>query len=112
MSQILIEEIKEGLIFHLKGQFIGGDETETLRSKLKEVCDNENNIVIIDLEKVTYLNSTALGVFITANNNFLRNNGKIILCNISKPIENIIIMTKLNLVFTITENTNSAINLI
>lgn len=112
MSQILIEEIKNGSIIHLKGQFIGGDETESLRSKLNELCDSENNKVVIDLEKVTYLNSTALGVFITANNNYLRKNGIIILCNISKPIENIITMTKLNLVFTITENTNSAINLI
>ncbi|MCX6146562.1 MAG: STAS domain-containing protein [Candidatus Kapabacteria bacterium] len=112
MSQILIEDITEGSIFHLKGQFIGGDETESLRSKLNEYCNNDKNKVVINLEKVTYLNSTALGVFITANNNFIRNNGKIILCNISKPIENIIVMTKLNLVFTITENTNSAINLI
>jgi anti-sigma B factor antagonist len=112
MSQIRIEELTGGVILHLKGQFIGGEETDKLRETMKEVSEQLKNCLIIDLEKVTYLNSTALGVFIAAHSNFVKRNGKIILCNVSKTIENIFVITKLNLVFQITETLDDAIKLI
>ncbi|MGA2297211.1 MAG: STAS domain-containing protein [FCB group bacterium] len=112
MSQIRIEEQIGGVILHLKGQFIGGEETDKLRDTLKEVSQQQKNCLIIDLEKVTYLNSTALGVFIAAHANFVKRNGKIILCNVSKTIENIFVITKLTLVFQITNTLEDAIKLI
>ncbi len=104
MSQVRFEEQIGGAILHLKGQFIGGAETDELKTYLKDISDNNQNNLIIDLENVTYLNSTALGVLISAHANFVKRNGKIILCNVSKSIENIFVITKLTLVFTITDS--------
>lgn len=109
MSQIRIEEQIGGTILHLRGQFIGGDETDSLRDTLKEVSEKQQNTLIINLDKVTYLNSTALGVLISAHANFVKRDGKIILCNISKSIENIFIITKLTLVFTVSSTLEEAI---
>ncbi len=112
MSQIRIEEQIGGAILHLKGQFIGGDETDQLKEHLKSFAENQHNSLIIDLESVTYLNSTALGVLISAHANFIKRNGKIILCNVSKSLENIFVITKLTLVFTIAETLDEAIKLL
>jgi anti-sigma B factor antagonist len=108
MSQVRLEEQIGGVILHLKGQFIGGAETDELKSYLKDISDNNQNNLIINLENVTYLNSTALGVLISAHANFIKRNGKIILCNVSKSIENIFVITKLTLVFTISDTLEDA----
>lgn len=112
MSQIRIEEQIGGAILHLKGQFIGGDETDQLKEHLKNFAEKQQNSLIIDLESVTYLNSTALGVLISAHANFIKRNGKIILCNVSKSLENIFVITKLTLVFTIADTLDEAIKLL
>lgn len=112
MPQLKVEEQIGGTIIHLKGQFIGGAETDNLRKALKDIAAEKKNTLIINLDKVSYLNSTALGVLISAHANFAKRNGKIILCNISKTIENIFVITKLTLVFEITETLKEAIKLI
>jgi anti-sigma B factor antagonist len=112
MSQVKVENQIGGAVVRLRGQFIGGDETDELRETLKKFSDLQHNSLIIDLENVTYLNSTALGVLISAHANFVKRNGKIILCNVSKSLENIFVITKLTLVFAISENLESALKLI
>lgn len=109
MSQIKLQEQIGGTILHMKGQFVGGVETDQLRDALKSVSDSQKNKLIIDLKETTYLNSTALGVLISAHASFVKRDGKIILCNISKSIENIFVITKLTMVFAITEDLDSAI---
>ncbi|MES2765677.1 MAG: STAS domain-containing protein [Bacteroidota bacterium] len=108
-EQYKVEERGNVTILHLKGQFIGGNETDDLRAKLTEISQKEKNQLVLDLDKVTYLNSTALGVLISAHANFTKRGGKIVLANVGKSIENIFIITKLTLVFTIFSTLNEAI---
>lgn len=108
MSQIKIEEQIGGAIIRMNGQFIGGDETDRLRQTLKDLAKKENAAVILDMEKTSYLNSTALGVLISAHASFVKNNGKIVLCNVGKSIENIFVITKLTLVFPIYDTMEEA----
>jgi anti-sigma B factor antagonist len=112
MSQVKIEEQIGGSILQLKGQFIGGEETDKLREALTQAAQQNKNKLIVNLEKVTYLNSTALGVLISAHANFVKRGGKIILCNVSKSIENIFVITKLTLVFPICATLDEAIKAI
>lgn len=109
MSQIKMEEQIGGVLLHLKGQFIGGEETDQLRNTLQDIASQQKNKLIVNLEKATYLNSTALGVLISAHANFAKREGKIILCNLDKSLENIFVITKLIQVFTITETLDEAI---
>jgi len=111
MSLIKVEEQIGGTIVHLKGQFIGGDETEELKKLVAKLSEEKKNKVIISLEKVTYLNSTALGILISAHASFAKRDGKILLCCLSKSIENIFMITKLTLVFEITETLEEAVRL-
>ncbi len=111
MSQIKVEEQIGGIILHLKGQFIGGDETDELRSVLKSITEKSKTKLIINMEKVTYLNSTALGILISTHANFAKKEGKVVICNLAKSIENIFVITKLTLVFDIATDLDSAIKI-
>ena len=112
MSQVIIEEQIGGVILHLYGQFLGGDETDFLKDQLLLVSEQKKSCLIVNLENVTYLNSTALGVLITAHANFAKRDARVILCNVGSTIQNIFVITKLTLVFTITESLEEAIKLL
>lgn len=96
-------------VLTLNGQFIGGEETDKLRDTLTSIAQQEHNRLIIDLTHASYLNSTALGVLISSHANFTKRGGRIALCNISKSIENIFVITKLTLVFEIHPTVEEAI---
>lgn len=109
MSKIKIEEQIGGVVVHLKGEFIGGDETDELRKTLQTIADGSKNKIIIDMGKVTYLNSTALGILISAHTTVIKKGGKIVLCNLDKSIENLFVITKLTFVFPIYATLEEAI---
>lgn len=101
MASIKTTEIPENGIIVLtpKGNFVGGDETDELRETIKKVSEADNKKLIIDLGDVLYLNSTALGVLISAHANYSKREGKVKLCQLSKNLENLFVITKLALIF-------------
>src|SRR3954468_17632350 len=88
-------------VVEMRGEFVGGNETDDLRDTLAQESNNGTERLLIDLAGATYLNSTALGALIAAHTNFTKRNAKVALCNVSKNIENIFVITKLALVFSI-----------
>jgi anti-sigma B factor antagonist len=82
-----------------RGSLIGGDETVELRQAVAGFAEREYKKLLIDLSNVTYLNSTAIGVLVSAQTTFIRLNGKVKICGINKNIQNIFVITKLTLVF-------------
>lgn len=109
MQQIEIEKLNGTVILHLSGQFVGGEHTEQLKHTLKELSGEDYKSIILDFEKVTYLNSAAIGVLIASHASYIKKGGKLILCNVNKSIENLFVITKLTLVFTIKSNIQEAI---
>lgn len=87
------------IVLHLKGNFVGGDETDELQDTVKKLADNGNLKLVIDLGEVSYLNSSALGVLIAAHANYTKRGGKIKLCQLNKNLENLFVITKLSLIF-------------
>ncbi|TAE30732.1 MAG: anti-sigma factor antagonist [Candidatus Kapaibacterium sp.] len=99
-EQISVEQQGSVTVIRLSGQFIGGDETDALREEFKRLALVEKPLVAVDLHAVSYLNSTALGVLISAHASLSKQkHGRVGLCKISKNIENIFVITKLTLVF-------------
>lgn len=109
MSKIKVEEQIGGVVVILKGEFIGGEETEELRETLKKLAEGPKNKIIIDMGKVTYLNSTALGVLISAHATITKKGGIIALCNLDKSVKNLFVITKLTFVFPIYSSLEEAI---
>ena len=88
-------------VLTLRGEFTGGGETDELRNRLSEEAESGAKKLLIDLADATYLNSTALGVLIAAHTNFTKRGATLGLCNVSKNIENLFVITKLVLVFKV-----------
>ncbi|TRZ64860.1 anti-sigma factor antagonist [bacterium] len=99
-KNVTVEVKDKGIIvIEPKGNFVGGEETDELRDTIKNLAEGGNKNLIIDLGGVLYLNSTALGVLISAHANYTKREGKIKLCQLSKNLENLFVITKLALIF-------------
>jgi anti-sigma B factor antagonist len=106
-----VQSGKIGLI-EVKGSLVGGEETDELRSAVADFVEQGNKKLVIDLSKVTYLNSTAIGVLVSSHTTYSRNNGQVKLCGINKNINNIFVITKLTLVFEVCETREEALELL
>ena len=97
-----------GLI-EAKGSLVGGDETLELRQAVAGYLDREYSKLLIDLAGVTYVNSTAIGVLVSAHASYAKKGWHIKLCGMNKNITNIFVITKLTLVFDVYDTKDEAI---
>lgn len=96
-------------VIEVKGSLVGGEETDELRSAVADFVEQGNKKLIIDLSKVTYMNSTAIGVLVSAHTTYSRNKGQAKLCGINKNINNIFVITKLTMVFDVCDTREDAV---
>ena len=96
-------------VIEVKGSLVGGEETDELRNAVADFVEQGNKKLIIDLSKVTYLNSTAIGILVQAHTTYAKNKGHVKLCGINKNINNIFVITKLTMVFDVADTRDDAI---
>ncbi len=92
-----------------KGSLVGGDETVEIRQAVAGFVEREYQKLIIDLGKVTYLNSTAIGVLVAAHTTYARKGWHVKMCGLNSNINNIFVITKLTLVFDVYDSLNEAV---
>jgi anti-anti-sigma factor len=59
-----------------KGYLTGGKETDELEQAIKQLSEADARHLVINLAEAQHLNSTALGVLISAHSNFVRRGGQ------------------------------------
>lgn len=100
MPKVELELLHDGIaVLKPKGNFVGGDETDDLKNEISRLQEEGNMKLVIDLGDVLYLNSTALGVLISAHANYSKREGIVKLCQLNKNLENLFVITKLALIF-------------
>jgi len=97
-----------GLI-EAKGSIVGGDETVQLRQAIAGFADREYQKLILDLSGVTYINSTGIGVLVSAHTTYTKKGWHVKIVGVNKNISNIFVITKLTLVFDVHDTREEAI---
>lgn len=106
---VRVEKVGEIVIVAPEGNFFGGKETDELDRSLKEQIASENKKMVLDLAKVSHLNSIAIGILVGTYTNYQKRGGRIILVNVDRRIQNVFVVTKLSLVFEVAESRQDAI---
>jgi anti-sigma B factor antagonist len=102
-------QVGEIAVLAPKGYLTGGDETDELEQAIKKLGEGGNKHLVINLADTQHLNSTALGILISAHSGYVRRGGQMKLCSVDKRIENIFVITKLSLVFDVYPSEEQAI---
>lgn len=87
-------------ILELSGKLLGGPPlSQDFRDKIYELLDKGITKVVVDLADVTRMNSTGLGVLISALTSLKNKDGNLKLSAVNETMEGILVMTKLNTIF-------------
>jgi anti-anti-sigma factor len=76
----------------------GGDETREVETEIKDAVAKGTPKVVVDLGKISFLNSTGLGALIAAHLSCQKNGGWLRVARTSKRINNLFLITRLNFV--------------
>ncbi|MGD1044460.1 MAG: STAS domain-containing protein [Bacteroidota bacterium] len=93
-----------------RGSLIGGEETDELKAKAKDLVEQGNKKLVLDLGSITYMNSSGIGALVGIHSMYQKVSGKISLCNVAKGVQNVFVITKLTSVFNVEEDRKQAIN--
>ena len=107
--KITQREVDNAVILDLNGKLTGGPDAETFREGFKSLMDQGKKNIIVNLEKVSGINSTGLGILISGYTSVRRAGGDLVIMHASDRIESILYVTKLNLLFKAFENEEQAL---
>ena len=87
----------------------GGDETRELERAIKEIISKGPPQIVIDLGKVSYINSSGLGSLVAAHTSCKNREGWLRLARTGKRIKNLFLITKLAFVFETFDSVDDAL---
>lgn len=96
-------------IVHLAGELIDKTQSTDLSVKIDELIAEQKIKLIFDLQELKYINSSGLNVMINILSRIRKTGGEVVITHVAKRVNELLIITKLNTVFTVTESMDSAV---
>lgn len=100
------------LIIYLKGDLIGENNGPELVKVVNDSIHEKVYHCAVDLSEVRYMNSSGIGVLITLLTKYRNHEGEMVLIKPSEKIEKLLLITKLNKIFSIVENREEALKVL
>ena len=111
MSLDIEESEREGIVLlHLDGRLIVGEPVVGLRAKIASLSEAGSNRVVLNLEKVDYIDSTGLGGMVIGYSTLKKAGGALKLVGLNRRVVELLVLTKLSGVFETFEDDQTAVN--
>lgn len=96
-------------IIELRGSLVGDGDTDKLREVVSDFIEQGNKFLVVNLQKVNYVNSTGIGALLSAHASYAKNGGQVRLVGIQNNVQNLLVITKLIDVFDVHDTLDDAI---
>ena len=104
------ERKRDGVaVLEMSGKLMGGPDAEAFAEILKTLIHEGCHNVIVNMERVSWVNSTGLGILISGYTTLKKSGGELKLLNVSDRIQNIFIVSKLFTVFESFQDEDEAV---
>ncbi|WP_109833341.1 STAS domain-containing protein [Reichenbachiella versicolor] len=90
------------------GDLIGEENGPEIIESVTDTIDQGTTKCAIDISNVRYINSSGIGVLITILTKFRNKSGEVVLVNPSDQVKKLLVITKLNNIFTIEDDLDKA----
>jgi len=97
------------MVLQLYGKIMGGPDHELFHSEVKTLIKEGYVDILLNMSKVNWINSTGLGVLVSAYHTLKKSGGRLKICEVSERIDNILNVTQLKLVFETHETCQEAL---
>jgi len=96
---IASREVDGVTILALDGRIVLGEESSALRQKVKDDLAAGKKKIILNVDKVDYIDSAGVGMLVAANHTAKSRGASLALCNLGSHFEGMLQITKLLTVF-------------
>lgn len=96
-------------VLALYGELIDRTQGQDLMSRVDALGEEGIHKIVMELSELKYMNSTGLNVLINALTKTRKNGGDLVICGVPKKIQELLLVTKLNSVFIVTETSDEAV---
>ncbi len=97
------------LVIELDGEFMGGADSEMFVQTIEKTLQDEHPNVVVDMARVTWMNSSGLGLLIAALTSLRSGGGDLRLANLTERLQRPLQITKLDTVFQRYDSVQKAI---
>jgi anti-sigma B factor antagonist len=100
----------ENSIVHLElsGRILDNEQTSRLLKEVENTISEKINKIVLDIENVEYINSNGLNCFIQLLTKARNMGGDAVIVNVPEKIKKLLLISKLNTVFTIKDSIGQA----
>ena len=110
MALNVVEKEENGVaVLQLIGRVTLGDESNQLRTKLKDLLSQGKTQLVLDLAEVTYIDSAGLGALVAGYTSAQNQGANLKLANLTKRFHEQLSITKLVTVFDVYESVQEAV---
>ena len=92
-----------------ENRLVGDTETDEFQAIAKQLNDQELGFVVVDLGAIDWISSPGIGALVDAHQRFAKRGAHVLLARVDKRIHNLLIITKLSLVFETFHSVEDAI---
>ncbi len=107
--EFYFEEKEETVLLKIKGALVGGYQLPKIIDPLENYIEAGKTHFVVELSELTSINSTGLTVLLTILTKSRNAGGDVVLANISRQLNNLLIITKLNSIFVIKDDVEAAV---
>lgn len=98
-------DVQDNILFvRLQGDLIGSPEAQELSDLVNRHIAESVVLAAVDLSELRFINSSGIGLLVSLLTKFRNKGGELILINPSEHIRKLLLITKLNAIFTIAED--------
>jgi anti-sigma B factor antagonist len=112
MTDVKISERQAGdvTVLDLGGRITIGEGSVALRGAIKRLIEEGKKKILLNLGKVSYVDSSGIGELVSSFTTINREGGQLKLLNLSQKIQDLMTITKLHTVFDVYEEETGALN--
>ena len=112
MAQLNIKERQAGdvTILDLSGKITIGEGSVQLREAVKRLLDDGKKKILLNLGDVSYVDSSGIGELVSSYTTTSNQGGQLKLLNLTKKIQDLLMITKLLTVFQTFESEQEAVS--
>ena len=111
MSVIITNSEVNGVaVVELDGRIVLGEESNSLREKLKSLVAAGKKKIVLNMADITYIDSSGLGALVAAHVSAKAQGASVRLCNLGKKFHDVMQVTRLLTVFDVYDTQAAAVS--
>ena len=88
-------------IYTLQGELIDREQPAAMMSEIEGAISENSNRILLNMADLKYINSSGLNVIINILTKARKAGGDVAICCVSKKVNDLLVITKLNSVFNV-----------